>query len=70
MQLIESLFEFIMFIILLIFINRNNMIDGVTEYLIAYGVFRFMIEFFRGDSIRGIFCGLSTSQWISAIIVI
>lgn len=69
-QLIESLFEFIMFIILLIFINRNNMIDGVTEYLIAYGVFRFMIEFFRGDSIRGIFCGLSTSQWISAIIVI
>lgn len=69
-QLIEASFEFIMFIVLLIIINKNNIINGVTEYLIAYGIFRFMIEFFRGDNIRGIFCGLSTSQWISAIIII
>lgn len=34
-------------------------------YVYSYTVFRFIIEFFRGDSIRGVWCGLSTSQWIS-----
>lgn len=35
-----------------------------------YGMFRFMIEFFRGDTVRGIFLGLSTAQWISFLILI
>jgi phosphatidylglycerol:prolipoprotein diacylglycerol transferase len=39
-------------------------------YLIAYGVFRFVIEFFRGDSIRGIWLlDLSTSQLVSFVLV-
>ncbi len=40
-------------------------------YLIAYGVIRFFLEFFRGDSDRGfLFNGLlSTSQFISILIV-
>ncbi len=38
-------------------------------YLIAYGVERFLLEFLRGDVVRGGFGGLSTSQWISMAIV-
>ena len=34
-------------------------------YLTAYSVYRFFIEFLRGDEIRGIYGHLSTSQWIS-----
>ena len=34
-------------------------------YMLIYPVVRFILEFFRGDEIRGIWFGLSTSQWIS-----
>lgn len=34
-------------------------------YLALYAVARFGLEFLRGDAIRGIWLGLSTSQWIS-----
>lgn len=34
------------------------------------GIFRFCIEFFRGDAIRGIFLGFSTAQWVSLAIMI
>lgn len=37
----------------------------VFIYLILYGIVRFSLEFLRGDLIRGIWWGLSTSQWIS-----
>ena len=32
---------------------------------LSYTAFRFAIEFFRGDVVRGIFLGLSTAQWVS-----
>lgn len=34
-------------------------------YLSMYGVSRFLLEFLRGDAHRGIYAGLSLSQWIS-----
>jgi prolipoprotein diacylglyceryltransferase len=34
-------------------------------YMIGYGIIRFILEFFRGDEIRGFAGGLSVSQWIS-----
>lgn len=37
---------------------------------IAYAIFRFCIEFLRGDVIRGIFLVFSTAQWVSLAIVI
>ena len=45
---------------------------GVTTslYLISYSVFRFIIEFFRGDELRGNILWLSTSQFIGIIIFI
>ena len=36
----------------------------------SYSVIRFILEFFRGDTYRGIYFGLSTSQIISIIIFI
>lgn len=41
-----------------------------TFYCIYYSILRFMLEFLRGDSIRGVYYGLATSQWISIIIFI
>ena len=39
-------------------------------YLLTYPVIRFITEFFRGDVNRGIFFGLSTSQWFSILLFI
>lgn len=39
-------------------------------YFIAYGSFRFLLEFMRGDEIRGVYGLLSTSQIISILLVL
>lgn len=41
----------------------------IVEYLISYSVIRFILEYFRGDQIRGEFFELSTSQIISLIVI-
>ena len=69
-QLIEASFEFLLFILLLYLSRKKPQINGVTVYIIVYACFRFTIEFFRGDTVRGIFLGLSTSQWISLAIIL
>ena len=38
-------------------------------YFILYSVVRFTDEYFRGDAIRGKLLGLSTSQWISILVL-
>jgi len=64
-QLIEAAFLLLLFLILFV-LNRFRKYSGQTAaiYLILYGAFRFVIEFFRADP-RGQFLGLATSQWIS-----
>lgn len=39
------------------------------SYILYYGVFRFIIEFFRADP-RGFIWSFSISQWMSIIIII
>ena len=39
-------------------------------YLITYGIVRFVLEYFRYDNVRGIYYGLSISQWISVCMVV
>lgn len=68
-QLIEAGFEFILFAVILIFAMKGKK-HILSMYIYSYAVFRFVIEFFRGDTIRGLFFGLSTSQWVSIILVI
>lgn len=43
---------------------------SLFTYAFTYGVIRFVLEFFRGDLVRGIGGGLSTSQWISLALII
>ena len=72
-QLIEACFELLFAIFLIILYRqwRGKEEKGLLQlYLLVYGTFRFIIEFFRGDTIRGIYGGLSFSQYISIILII
>lgn len=70
MQLIEVLYNLIVFIVVFILVKKKVMKTGrvLGIYLVSYSVMRFILEFFRGDAIRGHFGELSTSQWISLIL--
>lgn len=70
-QLYESLFcFFILFPIMLWFTNKKRR-SGLTLglYIMVYSIWRFIIEFWRGDTVRGSFGVLSTSQWISVLLL-
>ena len=70
-QLIEAAFELLVFVVLIMFDHKKRDKYNLTVlYLAMYAPFRFVIEFFRGDEIRGFFGCFSTSQWISIIILI
>ncbi|MCR5185470.1 MAG: prolipoprotein diacylglyceryl transferase [Bacilli bacterium] len=68
-QLFEAIFELLLFVVMVIMYQKWKK-NYLTIYLIAYGVFRFNLEFFRGDDrgMTGIF--LSPSQLMSIIIII
>ena len=74
-QLCEAMCNFVLFVVLLL-LFRNAVLTGKGKgrlffvYLLSYSVIRFTLELFRGDLIRGIWWGLSTSQWISIMIFI
>ncbi|MEE3333708.1 MAG: prolipoprotein diacylglyceryl transferase family protein [Ruminococcus sp.] len=70
-QLLESFLNLVIFAILLILFRKGIMIGRLIYiYLIMYGTVRFFDEFLRGDEYRGILLNLSTSQWISLILII
>lgn len=45
----------------------TNPLKLVGIYFLGYSMIRFILEFLRGDIIRGLHFGLSTSQWISLV---
>ena len=69
-QIYSSVLDFLHFGILL-YIARHKKKDGQVAacYLIFYSIGRFVLEFFRGDLIRGSVGMLSTSQFISLFIL-
>lgn len=68
-SLIEAGANFLLLVFLLVIFKRTNgKISLIYVYMFFYSIIRFTLEFFRGDEIRGIFYGLSTSQWISIIL--
>ncbi len=70
-QLLEAGFDFIILFPALLLFSRKARKPGqiVGLYLVCYGAFRFINEYLRGDEIRGIFFGVSTSQWISLVLI-
>lgn len=68
-QIYSSILDFLHFG-LLCFLARRNKVPGRISafYLIFYSVGRFILEFFRGDLIRGSVGALSTSQFIAIFV--
>lgn len=71
-QLIESISLFLIgFVILNLLKKKISNIGTVSFYLISYSVVRFLLEYMRGDEIRGIIISdLSSSQLISICIFV
>ena len=68
-QLYESLFLFALFGVLsLLYFKRSNITMQI--YLIAYGVWRIIIEVFRTDMRGAVVLGLAPSQWQSIIFIV
>ncbi len=68
-QLVEAFANLCIFLLLYMLLKKGKAKGQLfTLYLLAYPVCRFILEFFRGDAYRGIFYGLSTSQWISIVL--
>lgn len=70
-QLIMSGLDFFHFFVLIFLAKRlkkHGMVAGF--YLIFYSIGRFVMEYFRGDLVRGNVGSLSTSQFISIFIFI
>lgn len=70
-QLISSGLDFLNFAVL-IFIAKYKKADGVVAgcYFVFYSAGRFILEFYRGDLVRGSVGSLSTSQFISIFMFI
>jgi len=72
-QGVEALGDLVIFAVLLTMILRH--ITRLEEqwiwvkYIASYGVLRFVLEFFRGDEVRGFVGYLSTSQVISIALI-
>ncbi len=59
-----NFFLFVLLAILALRWGKENAYKAFPLYLILYSTFRFFLEFFRGDTLRGVWL-FSTSQWIS-----
>lgn len=65
-QLLEAGLNIGIFLLLILpWVEKKHGFFSLSLYLVLYSVVRFILEFFRGDVVRGITHGLSTSQWIS-----
>ena len=69
-QLFEAFFLFILFAVLFIVAIKKQTKYSMVIYLYSYGVWRFLIEFIRGDERGFILLNLAPSQWISILAVI
>lgn len=69
-QLMESASLFLLYYSSNIMIQRGKKFQVIILYLCGYSTLRFMLEFLRGDGIRGLHYGLSTSQWVSLSLLV
>ena len=70
-QLYESAAEALILVLLLVTEKKGRPFQGRTfwSYMVLYGISRFVIEFFRGDERGSVFGAVSTSQFISLVLV-
>lgn len=68
-QVVEALLNLVIFVFLIWYAQKKHPTYHILcFYLFLYSILRFILEFYRGDLIRGGFFALSTSQWISMVL--
>lgn len=69
-QLFEAIFLFALFAVLFLLAYKKNFKYTFVIYLASYGIWRFLLEFIRGDE-RGSFIGnISPSQFWSLLMIV
>ncbi len=68
-QLFEAIFEILLYVTMLL-LRKKWKGYNIEIYCIAYGTFRFIMEFFRGDDRGGIGLGISPSQIMSIVLLL
>ncbi len=69
-QLFEAIFLFVLSAAMIVLLFVVNFKYNMSLYLISYGIWRFVIEYFRGDYRGSFIPGLSPSQFWSIIMVL
>ena len=66
-QLYETAGNLVLFALLLLLARSRPLPPGrlTALYLAGYAALRFALEFWRGDALRGVYFGLSASQYIA-----
>jgi len=69
-QLFEAIFLVVVFVLCMIALKRDKGNLSLKIYMYGYSIFRFILEFFRGDEERAVVGILSPSQWQSIILFV
>ncbi len=69
-QLYEAAFLFIMFAICFYLLMKKDFKHNLSLYLVSYGIFRFLIEYLRGDHRGEFVVGISPSQFWGIFMVV
>ena len=69
-QIFECVFLFILATVLLILLFKKLSKLTMPIYMISYGIFRFLVEFLRGDHRGNLIPGLSPSQFWSLLLFV
>lgn len=68
--LFEAIFLFVLSAVMIVCLFKFKIKDTMSIYLVSYGVWRFIIEYFRDDYRGELIPGLTPSQFWSIIMVI
>ena len=69
-QLTEAVWNFVIVLILLWYLDVLKRRRGLLLYILLYAPMRFLLEFFRYDAERGAIGFFSVSQWISLLLIL
>ena len=69
-QLFEAIFLFLLSAVMIVLLFVVHFKYNMTVYLVSYGIWRFIIEFFRNDDRGGFIPGLTPSQFWSIVMVL
>lgn len=64
-QIVEAALLLFIAILLFFLVSKQIIHNGFVWYLLIYSILRFVLEYFRYDSERGMIGSFSLSQWIS-----